>query len=50
MDPLVFAVSPLTATMPPLAAARIWLAAAMASGQFFFGKQVSDYSLYGGAQ
>jgi hypothetical protein len=36
MDPLVFAVSP--------------LAAAMAPGQIFFGKQVSDYSLYGGAQ
>jgi hypothetical protein len=36
MDPLVFEVSQLTA--------------AMAKSQFFFGKQVSDYSLYGGEQ
>jgi hypothetical protein len=36
MDPLVFAVSPLTAAMAP--------------SQFFFSTQVSDYSLYGGEQ
>ena len=35
MDPLVLAVSPLTATMPPLAAAKTWLAA-MAPSQIFF--------------
>jgi hypothetical protein len=36
MDPLVFAVSQLTAAMAP--------------SKFFFGKKVSDYSLYGGEQ
>jgi hypothetical protein len=50
MDPLVLAVSALSAAMAPLTAAKAVLAAAVVPSQFFFGTQVSDYSLYGGAQ
>jgi hypothetical protein len=47
MSPLAAATAPLAAATHPLAAATHPLAAAMAPRQFFFGREVSDYSLSG---
>jgi hypothetical protein len=57
MDALVCAMNPLTAAMASSASAQTPLALAQASlanrdglPQFFFSRQVSDYSLSGGTQ